>query len=728
MELCHEGVLGASQRRSEGGDLGEVGGPGEAGDVGVALGVESDPVGLVVAATAHVRRVDERAPAAQVELDHEGVAAAPVGQGGIQRGEVRRVGISRHVDALVCANRNGHAGIGAAAAEVSRGEEGAVPGRRRVQLGDERVRGALQGSSVGVPGGEIGRGRVARDVHHAGRIDGDAQPHVDPGAGEIGGVVKGVARGGQLRGERVGTRHVPLVGVLGGVVGGFRESRDVGIARGIHRDGVSLVALAPPEQRRIDEGRRPRQGRIELGHERVGAPGRTLERGAARKVGRLRVPGHVHHTGADGYPERGVRRAASQVRRIEQARAGGIELGHEGIRTALVRLIGVEGGKIRRLRQSGNVRVAGRVDGDGGGCVVAVATQIRGVHEARSAGVQLGHEGLARARRRHRAGGMGKVRRLREARYVGVTGGVDGDGHSGVDAAAAKVGRVVEDGIDHEGPARVVRGHLDADLGPGPGGRRGGRAQDVARRHLAPGRTELLVGQGLAQAQIPAGGAEDEVALGIDVKGRAPFGLTDPGEAKPDRSGVGAGGEDEVVLELAGVAVEHQVDTGIDAAGSHPGVGGHPGAPPRAVGANQVVDARRLLLTAHRRGRLGPEQLQADDRTGRIVQAWIAAALAPHRIAEPGSRRPPSEGGGLGDERDFRGTQKQRVALALGDEGDAGVRLAVVGHEAQREVAIPCPRPRFGGLSGRQEREDDQKGQRDEATHRRVLSSARSAS
>src|SRR5262249_11497376 len=147
----------------------------------------------------------------------------------------------------------------------------------------------------------------------------------------------------------------------------------------------------------------------------------------------------------------GVVAAAAQVGGKRQRPRGG-QLGHKRVGDAAAELGLRRGGRDREVRGgrlAGHVGVAGAVDRDGGGAVVRRAAQVGRVGQ-RAVGPDLADEDVVVAGvLRLLAGDGRKVRRLRDAGDVDVTGGVHGDAVAAVYAAAAHVRRVIQDRVDY---------------------------------------------------------------------------------------------------------------------------------------------------------------------------------------------------------------------------------------------------------------------------------------
>ena len=117
--------------------------------------------------------------------------------------------------------------------------------------------------------------------------------------------------------------------------------------------------------------------------------------------------------------------------------------------------------------------------------------------------------------------------------------------------------------------------------------------EHVATRNLPAGALDLLVDDGLPLADHAGGRVQHEVALGIHLE------LVGSMEAEPDPLGIGARTDDEIVFELALVAVVDQVDPRVDVLVSHLRVRRDIGPPVRGIAADEVVGLAWKLLCPH---------------------------------------------------------------------------------------------------------------------------------
>src|SRR5882762_2147120 len=99
--------------------------------------------------------------------------------------------------------------------------------------------------------------------------------------------------------------------------------------------------------------------------------------------------------------------------------------------------------EVRRSGVAGHVGIASRVHGDTVADVIATAAEVGGVNQGcRAGGVQLGHEGVGRTRVLRLEGGWRrrKVGRISAAGHVGIASRVHDDTLAEVTATAPEIG------------------------------------------------------------------------------------------------------------------------------------------------------------------------------------------------------------------------------------------------------------------------------------------------
>jgi hypothetical protein len=185
-----------------------------------------------------------------------------------------------------------------------------------------------------------------------------------------------------------------------------RPADDVGVAGAVDRDRAGGIVELAVEVRRVDEAGPARR---DLRDERVGAPGDAVppagvlldHAGRGREVRRVRLARHVGVAGpvdGNGVDHRTPR--ATEVRRVAQPRAVGVELrdepGKADDAAAPRQLDRIDEREVARRRRARDVRVAGRVDRDARGHVVALAAEEGRVDERAPIDGQLGDEAVAR--------------------------------------------------------------------------------------------------------------------------------------------------------------------------------------------------------------------------------------------------------------------------------------------------------------------------------------------
>src|SRR5262249_15187056 len=114
------------------------------------------------------------------------------------------------------------------------------------------------------------------------------------------------------------------------------------------------------------------------------------EVGGTGEAGDERLPGRVHR-----HPSGLIIDGAAQVGAVNQGGAGGGPLRHEAVEAAAAGGLDWGGGReVCGGGVAGEVGVAGRVHRHPAGLIVAGAAQVGGVNQGVAGGVHLGHEGV----------------------------------------------------------------------------------------------------------------------------------------------------------------------------------------------------------------------------------------------------------------------------------------------------------------------------------------------
>ena len=268
--------------------------------------------------------------------------------------------------------------------------------------------------------------------------------------------------------------------------------------------------------------------------------------------------------------------------------------------------------------------------------------------------------------------------------HVGGAARIHGNAVSALDARAAQEGRVDEPGIDHERLRAVVGPQLEAVAVAA--------LQAVAaldRHSLA---VDPLVGDRRGVGQRPA--------RRVDLE-RAAAGQREPagaGVGEADRVRVGAGGDGELVLELARRAAKAHVDAGPEGRVRELPVGREPLLPLRRVVAAQVAHpARGLTLGGDGRARVRAEEAQLECgrlRPGQLLdRSWRVTARGQVELrwrAKSGVLAAEGHDGlSLGEE--------EADAAALRLVGDPRIGLTGVRDEVERQLAVGVERTPLGG-------------------------------
>src|SRR6267143_2069011 len=184
--------------------------------------------------------------------------------------------------------------------------------------------------------------------------------------------------------------------------------------------------------------------------------------------------------------------------------------------------------------------------------LTAASPEIGGIEEGGAGGVELRYEGVAAAGERGLEGPQvgREVGRAGAARHIGVAESVHRDAPTLITPATAKVRGVGEHRVNDQRPGLVIGGHLKRYLV---------RAfHHVAASDFAPHPINVLMDDGFVLTYGTAGRVHHELALGVYLQPLDAF------EVEHDPLWVRSGCDDEVILELALVAVVDNVDAGID--------------------------------------------------------------------------------------------------------------------------------------------------------------------
>ena len=252
-------------------------------------------------------------------------------------------------------------------------------------------------------------------------------------------------------------------------VGGPGTARHVDVARGVPGDGESVLLVSAPEVGGVDEagagGIERRFVGIGSGAADAGLEGPRRRREVGRG-GRARHGGVAH--GVHGNGSAPGRVISTEVGRVDEGGAGGIEFRHEAGAATWAGAAGLEGP--RRRREVGgdgeprHVSVAQSVHGDPARPVQGTPPDVGGVGESRASGSKLRHKGVPGAAAEGRLEGPGRRREVGgvgDPRHVSVARGVHGDPVAPLIAAAPQVGGVDEAGASgiefrHESIARTT--------------------------------------------------------------------------------------------------------------------------------------------------------------------------------------------------------------------------------------------------------------------------------
>ncbi len=339
--------------------------------------------------------------------------------------------------------------------------------------------------------------------------------------------------------------------------------------------------------------------------------------------------GEVHPArGIDGNPVCGGGRPEQTG--IQKGRAGGIELPHPGLRFGR-----------RRASITRDVDIAVSVHGESRGGIVRL-TDIGGIEELRTGGIELGHEHRIAGEPRLARTGRPRLDRVgdqgsgaRRSRDVDVAGEVGGKPLNRGGVPVAERRGIREDGVDQQRTAVVVRAYLKPGAAcakdPVSAGNRVSILEDA--RSVKPGVPDEKVGA-------------IEAAPGVEVKDDAGRG--------------GARGEFEVELDGRFGRPVDQVDTRVDARISDPLKLRNTGPPAGGVSSEIVATAWKA---AGRERSSGPAAEDAHFQTGRQQERPGGAhGVRSRDEPAPGRRFEPDGKAGRSGKREQRPGEKPQQA------------------------------------------------------------------
>ena len=326
------------------------------------------------------------------------------------------------------------------------------------------------------------------------------------------------------------------------------------------------------------------------------------------------------------------------------------------------------GREIGRIGKASHIGIAVIIDRNGLSRIDGRAAEITGVDDVGAAGVQLDHEGIGDAGELCLpACGQRKIGGVGGARDVDVAGRVECDAHvveRVLGTATAEIGRELHDRIDDQRMALVIVPKREA------------RTPTVVDR--PPTRDglslaiDVLIHERRGKRDFGVAAREDQLTGVAEVHG------VSTGERQHQRRRIGAGGDDEIELELLLGAVVDKIDAGVDIFVLDTRIGRHVGAPRGLIVATQVVDApRRGAGTGDTRGLLRTNQGHTQQRwracggAGLEVMRRLASGHAIASVACGPAFR-------VQTEHRFRRGQKQLVAASTREEQHVWIGLSEI--------------------------------------------------
>ena len=196
--------------------------------------------------------------------------------------------------------------------------------------------------------------------------------------------------------------------------------------------------------------------------------------------------------------------------------------------------------------------------------------------------------------------------------------------------------------------------------------------QPIAARDLLARAADDLMKDGLVLPELSGANAQHQITLRIKLK---PVRAGDP---QANRAGIGAGGDNKIILQFLLVAVIDQINTRINLRDANPVKGWNLRSPARRVIAQEVVNfAGQRVQAGHGGLRIAPNELEREGPDfGLAVAAALSGAITPAGL-------------GLGRRRSddhFGGAEQESSAPAVRNELGGRGRLAAVGLEEKRQT------------------------------------------
>ena len=315
----------------------------------------------------------------------------------------------------------------------------------------------------------------------------------------------------------------------------------------------------------------------------------------------------------------------------------------------------------------GHRRAARGIHSDSKSNIVDAAPEGGGVDERRPGRIEFGHDDVEVVR----VNGQHGSRRQREvegrgaARDVGVACSIHGEAIGNISGTAPEVGGVREARIDNQRPGPIICGQLKPDL-----------LGRVRRRKIVPSHQRLLaillelIDQRLLHPHVAQRGGQQEIpALGDPHVGG-------PVEHQLDVIWIGARRDDEIIFQLALVAVIDDIDSGVGLGEADTRIRRNLGVPLLRIVAEEIIDDPRQHLYPLDRGcGVGPFKLHAHDT---LLDRRRPMSNMPRRLIVVLHRLLL-----LQHQHGFRGGQKDGVPFPAHDEFHGRIRLSLIRFEAE---------------------------------------------
>ena len=475
-----------------------------------------------------------------------------------------RSGFADNVGVALLVQRNPITAIRHVATKEGRIDE---LGTAFVDLGHKGITIAAIAGEKGARGGGEASGGVSGSGHKGVSVSTDGNPSGTLGsvAPQEGGIDQRRARRIELGDEGIAV-PTPIVGLKR--IRSHRKIRlpglacDVGTAGGVESDCFNVVFTTAAQAGRVKQST---TFLVEFCHEAIGTAVVVQHPGSGRETGgpldRLRLADHKRAArGVDGDAIPSILITAAKQGGIDQSIPGRIELHYKGIAAGTLitsTMLFLEGlDRCREVAGTGAARNIGipiDVDGNAVAAVIPVTPEVGGIDRRIAVWGDFDNEnipipaivGRLIGARRHREIHCG----FSAACHIDIACGIHGKGLAGLFFASSQIGRVDQDGVNHQRLTGIIALHGNPGFFFA--------CQDVFGVQFPALPIHLLVNDRTALEDFHIANRHEEIAIAVGAD------LPRSAECQLHLLQIGSGRKHDIIFQMPLVAVENEVNTWI---------------------------------------------------------------------------------------------------------------------------------------------------------------------